>query len=225
MAESRTQFTVHAEPRSTRGRSASRRLRRVGKLPGVMYGCNQQPVALAFDAETLEQRLGHEAFYSHILNLIIDQGEAHSVVLKDLQRHPVNSRPIHIDLQRIDQDVPLTISVPLHFLHEDRCTGVREGGGIISHILTEVDVHCLPRDLPEFISVDLEELALGQSLHLGDLQLPQGVQLHALLHGGDLTQPVVSVHLPRVSATAEEEAEQADTPESTADTEDPAATT
>ena len=208
MAE-RQQFSLTAETRSASGSAACRRLRRAGKLPAVLYGCKRTPVGLELDLEDMEKHLGHEAFYSHVLSLVVDKGEEYSVVLKDLQRHPVNLRPLHVDLQVIDQNVALTMRVPIHFLNEDRCVGVREGGGVISHILTDIDVHCLPRDLPEFIPVDVTELALGQAIHLGDLQLPEGVQLHALLHGGDPTQPVVSVHAPRVSAAAEEEAEAA----------------
>lgn len=212
MAE-RQQFALTAETRSVSGRAACRRLRRAGKLPAVLYGSKHDAVDLELDMEDMEKHLGHEAFYSHVLSLVVDNSQEHSVVLKDLQRHPVSLRPLHVDLQVIDQNVALTMRVPFHFLNEDRCVGVREGGGVISHILTEIDVHCLPRDLPEFIAVDIAELALGQTIHLGDLQLPEGVRLHALLHGGDPAQPVVSVHTPRVSAAAEEEAEAAEAAE------------
>lgn len=208
MAE-KQQFALTAETRLVSGRAACRRLRHAGKLPAVLYGSKRETVNLALDLEDMEKRLNHEAFYSHVLSLVVDNGQQHSVVLKDLQRHPVNLRPLHVDMQVIDQNVALTMRVPFHFLNEDRCTGVREDGGVISHILTEIDVHCLPRNLPEFIAVDVAELTLGQTIHLGDLQLPEGVQLHALLHGGDPAQPVVSVHAPRVSATAEEEAAEA----------------
>ncbi len=190
------QFEVKAETRVVQGKGASRRLRQAGKVPGVVYGTGKEALPIMVNHAELHHQLEKEAFFSHILTLHLD-GKSERVVLKDLQRHAVRPLIVHVDFQRIAEDKELTMRVPIHFLNEERCVGVRTGGGVINHITTEVEVSCLPKDLPEFISVDLAEINVGVTLHLSDLKLPPGVTISALKHGGDATQPVVSVHIPR----------------------------
>lgn len=196
-------FEVKAESRKDQGKGASRRLRRDGKVPGIVYGSAKDATPIVVDHEDLKLQLDKEAFFSHILTLHLD-GASERVVLKDLQRHPFRPLIVHVDFQRIAEDRELTMRIPIHFVNEDRCVGVRTGGGVINHITTEVEVACLPKDLPEYIEVDLLDINVGVTLHLSDLQLPPGVSLNALKHGGDATLPVVSVHIPR--AVVEEEA-------------------
>lgn len=195
------QFELIAEPREDVGRGASRRLRRSGKLPGIIYGADQEATAVSLDHDDVAHQLEHEAFYSHILTVKIGK-KTQKVVLKDLQRHPYKSRLLHIDLQRISETEELTMRVPIHFMNEDKCIGVKQSGGVISHIMTEVEVTCLPKDLPEYIEIDLQHLDIGDAIHLSDIRFPEGVESYAIAHGGDAQAPVVSVHMPRV---AEEE--------------------
>ena len=190
-------FEINAEPRADMGKGASRRLRRMGKVPGILYGARQEAAAIALDHNDISHHLELEAFYSHILTLNIG-GEKQKVVLKDLQRHPFKPRIQHIDLQRVSETEKLTMRIPIHFLNEDKCIGVKLGGGVVSHIMTEIEVRCLPADLPEFIGIDLAEIDLGHTIHLKDLTLPDRVESYTLVHGGDPSSPVVSVHLPKL---------------------------
>src|SRR5690606_25637849 len=138
----------------------------------------------------------HEAFYSHILNLKLG-GKVEKVVLKDMQRHPFKPFIMHMDFLRVSETESLTMRVPLHFINEERCVGVKQSGGSIAHLLSDLEVTCLPQDLPEYIEIDLEHLDVGESIHVGELKLPSGVQLTMLVHGGDPNQAVVSVNAPR----------------------------
>lgn len=192
-------FELNATVRPSVGKSASRRLRRMGKLPGIVYGAGKEPVAITLGHDDVLHHLEHEAFFSHILTLNIE-GEKEQVVLKDVHRHPWRPKLLHLDLLRIDKADKIVMNVPLHFINETSCLGVKEQGGVISHILTELEISCLPGDLPEYIEVDMQQITVGQTVHLGDIKLPARVQSASLLHGGDPAQPVVSVHLPRVSA-------------------------
>jgi large subunit ribosomal protein L25 len=210
-------FELEAEPRGDVGKGASRRLRREGKLPGVVYGSKKDATSITLKHSDLVHQLDNEAFYSHILTLNIGK-EKEQVILKDLQRHPYKPTILHIDFQRIDEKEKLTIRVPIHFINETRCIGVKQGGGVISHIMNEIEILCLPKDLPEFIEVDLENVNVGDAVHLADLKLPEGVECYAMLHGGDGDQPVATVHVPRVAeeeeqVAAEGEPEEAATPE------------
>jgi large subunit ribosomal protein L25 len=193
-------FVVNAEPRNDQGKGASRRLRREGKVPAVLYGGKGSAESLALSHNEMWKHLQTEAFYSHILTLKVN-GAAQKVVLKDLQRHPVSTTPIHVDFLRVQDDVALRMHVPLHFKGGDVAPGVKTGGGVVEHHLNQVTVICLPKDLPEFIEVDISGLELNQSIHLSQMQLPAGVSLLELKHGND--QPVVSVHMPK--AIVEEE--------------------
>ena len=197
------QFEITAEARTDTGKGPNRRLRRDGKLPGVIYGAKKKPVSIALNQNELIQHLEHEAFYSHILTLLLGK-KKEKVVLKSLQRHPYKKQILHIDLLRVDASKELTMQVPLHFINENTCVGVKHGG-IVSHVMTELEISCLPKYLPEYIAVDLAEINLGESVHLGDLVMPKGVRAAALAHGGDVSQPIVTVHLPRIAQEPEEE--------------------
>ena len=148
--------------------------------------------------------LEDEAFYSHILTLQVGKAKE-KVVLKDLQRHPYRPVVLHLDLLRVDENETLTMRVPLHFLNEDICIGVKEGGGVVSHVMTDLEIICLPKDLPEYIEVDMAEINLGEGIHLTDLKLPEGSEIAALLHGGDAAQIVATVHIPKVVIEVEDE--------------------
>jgi large subunit ribosomal protein L25 len=192
-------YTLDAELRTDKGKGASRRLRLTNKVPAILYGENKEAAPLLLDHNQVLRRLANEAFYSHILTLNIN-GSSHEAVLRDIQRHPARPVIMHMDFQRISQDRAIRVHVPLHFTNEDKCEGVKTGGGLISKVLSEVEVECLPRFLPEFIEVDMTKMQLGQSLHLSELQVPEGIKLVALSHAPDTT--VVMVYKPRA---AEEE--------------------
>lgn len=201
-------FEVIAQPRTDIGKGASRRLRHAGQVPAIIYGVGKEPVSLTLSHNELLKHLEHEGFYSHILTINID-GQPENAVLKDLQRHPYRPRVMHMDFLRVSETQKLHMRVPLHFINEDQCVGVKQGDGVVSHNQTEVEISCLPKDLPEFIQVDLHNIQLNEIVHLSDLVLPEGVELVGLKHGGrtehDLA--VVSVHLPRGTHTEEEEEE------------------
>ncbi len=206
---SEVDFNLTAESRNDMGKGASRRLRRLGKVPAVLYGAHADPQSISVDHDELLHHLESEAFYSHVLSITVN-GKAQSAVLKDLQRHPSKPVILHADFQRVSADEKLRMHVPLHFTGEDIAPGVKIGSGLVTHNVTEVEVTCLPKDLPEFIEVDLSALDLGQSVHLSDLKLPAGVHLVELLHGPEHDLPVAAIHATRGSAGAaagEEEAE------------------
>lgn len=201
------EFILDAELRSDKGKGASRRLRREDKVPGIIYGGNTEPLNISLGHNQVTHRLENEAFYSHVLTVKVD-GRTEEVILRDVQRHPARPVIMHMDFQRVSKDRAIHVHVPLHFVNEDKCEGVKLGGGIISKILVEVEVSCLPQNLPEYIEVDLLSLQVGDSVHLSELKLPQGVSLVALSHGNvaDHDTAVVSVHKPRGAAEEEEAA-------------------
>lgn len=180
-------YEIIAEPREDMGKGASRRLRREGKVPGVVYGANKDAASIMVTQNEIFHHLENEAFYSHILTLKLGKAKE-KVVLKDLQRHPYKPVVLHLDLQRIDEKEKLTMRVPLHFINEKQCIGVKEGGGVVSHIMTDLEIVCLPKDLPEYIEVDVAEVNVGEGIHLSDLKLPEGTEIAALMHGGDASQ-------------------------------------
>lgn len=197
-------FVVNAEPRVEQGTGASRRLRKTGRLPAIVYGGNKAPQSLSVDHNELWKNLKHEAFYSKILTLKIGN-ESEQVVLKDLHRHPVREEVMHMDLQRVLADVAIRMRIPLHFKGEAVAPGVKTGGGIFEHLANEVEIECLPKDLPEFIEVDVSAMNVNDSIHLSQLALPAGVELVELKHDND--QAVVAVHLPRAAKEEETPAE------------------
>ncbi|SFM68077.1 LSU ribosomal protein L25P [Ectothiorhodospira mobilis] len=201
------QFEFEAEPRVEQGKGASRRLRREGKMPAIIYGGGKEPQSITLSHKDVWQSQEHDAFYSHILTIRIN-GQSERAILRDLQRHPYRPWVLHLDLQRVNETEALRVHVPLHFLNEETCVGVKKGGGMLSHQAVEVEVECLPKDLPEYIEVDVEELKVGDSIHLSQLKLPAGVTLTALAQGEDHDLPVVSVLKTRGTPTGDEESEE-----------------
>ncbi len=195
-------FELNAESRSDTGKGASRRLRHADKVPAIMYGGGKDPEPLTLSHNEVIRNLEHEAFYSHILNVKVG-GASTRAVLRDLQRHP--SRPVimHMDLQRVSESEKIKMQVPLHFVGEDVAPGAK-AGGLVSHELTEVEVECLPRDLPEYIEVDVSTLEIGDSVHLSELSVPTGVTLLELARGEGHDLALVSIHVRRGAAEEEE---------------------
>ncbi len=198
------QIEINAELRTDVGKGASRRLRRVAqKVPGILYGGEEDPVALTMKYNELSKAMEVEAFYSQILNVVVD-GKAQQAVVRDLQRNPADDKVTHVDFLRISADKPIQVNVPLHFINEDKCVGVRLGGGSISHNMTEVEISSLPKDLPEYIEIDMEDVELNQVIHLSDISLPGGVTIVALTYGEERDANVVSVQMPRGGLEEEE---------------------
>ena len=201
------QIELNAELREDVGKGASRRLRRKAeKVPGILYGGGEDPIPLTLRQNELAKAMQAEAFYSQILSVVLN-GKSEQAVVRDLQRHPADEKVLHIDFMRIRADRAMQVSVPLHFINEEQCVGVRVGGGIISHNMNEVEISCLPKDLPEFIEIDMEAVELNQVIHLSDLTLPEGVSIVALQYGEERDANVVSVQMPRGGAEEEEEEE------------------
>ena len=200
-------YELKAEPRNELGKSASRRLRRTGRIPGTVYGANKEPQSISLSHDEVLHQLDHEAFYSSILTINVS-AESERVVVKDLQRHPYKSEILHIDFQRIDEKQKITMRVPIHFVNEHQCVGVRTGGGMVIRIMTELEISCLPMALPEYIDVDLINVNVGEAVHLSDIVLPEGVEIYALQHGGDSSATVASVNVPKVSVDDVEEQEE-----------------
>ena len=197
------EFALNAEVRSDLGKGASRRLRRnVAMVPAVIYGGEKAPQSISLLAKELAKLLENEAAYSHVLTLNV-AGSNESVLIKALQRHPAKGFVMHADFVRVIAGQKLTAHVPLHFLNQETSVGVKQQGGEVSHTLVEVEVSCLPQDLPEFIEVDMAAVEIGQILHLSDLKLPKGVELVALAHGNDLA--VANIHVSRVAKDVEGE--------------------
>ena len=196
-------LTIIAQSRSDSGKGASRRLRRTGLVPGIIYGTGSDPQSISVKHNELAHQLENEAFYSSILSVEID-GKAQKVVLKDLQRHPARPFIMHLDLLRISSKEAIKMSVPLHFVGEETAPGVKEGG-TASHHFTEVEVSCLPADLPEFIDVDVSAMEIGDAIHLSQIKLPEGVELPALALGEDHDMAIVAILAARVEVEEEPE--------------------
>jgi large subunit ribosomal protein L25 len=201
-------FELNAESRTDTGKGASRRLRHAGKVPAIIYGGDKDPEALTLSHNELLRNLEHEAFYSHILT-INTGGSTTSAILRDLQRHPSKPVILHVDLQRVSADEELRTHVPVHFVGEDVCPGVK-AGGLVMHELTEVEIECFPKDLPEYIEVDMSTLDVGDTVHLSDLKVPDGVTLLELARGEDHDLSVASIHAKRAEEAAPEEAAEAE---------------
>ena len=169
-------FELNAQARTLQGSGASRRLRRAGKVPAIIYGGEAAPQAIEIDHNELLINLKKEAFHASILNIVLD-GKKQQVLLRDTQRHAFKPLILHVDFQRVDATHELHIKVPLHFVNEETAPGVKLSGGLVNHVITELDVHCLPKDLPAFIEVDLAALNVGDTIHLSQIKLPKGVKL------------------------------------------------
>ena len=186
---------INAVLRGAKGTGASRRLRHEGKVPGVLYGGKDDAKSIELNAKDLFMQFKHEAFHASILTLNLD-GKKESVLLRDYQMHPVRNNIQHIDLQRIDKNKKLSVKIPFHFLNEDVAPGVKLEGGVVSHIMVDVDISCLPKDLPTYIEVDMIALSIGDSIRLSDIKVPEGVELTTLSEDNDPT--VTSISQPKV---------------------------
>ena len=189
------EFEVIAERRSALGTNASRRLRRTGMVPAILYGGGRDSTPLSIEENRIRKQIENEAFASHVLTVKAGDEEAQAV-LKSVHRDPASERVLHMDFQRISATSEIHMHVPLHFVNEESCVG-KKAGGIVTHLLVEVEVGCLPKDLPEYLEVDMAALDVGDSVHLSELALPEGVHIMALAHNPDNDQPVVSVQHPQ----------------------------
>jgi large subunit ribosomal protein L25 len=197
-------FDLIAEIREDQGKGASRRLRREGKVPAIIYGAGRPPRSLTFDHNKVLRQLENESFYSSVLNIKVGE-KSQAAILKDLQRHPARNVIMHMDLQRIVEDEEIKMNVPLHFIGEDVAPGVKMDGGVVSHLMVDVEVTCLPKHLPEFIEVDVSNLGIDEMIHLSELKLPEGVVIPELAQGPEHDQGVVSIHKIKARPVEEDE--------------------
>ncbi len=186
------EFDLIAELREDRGKGASRRLRHEGKVPAIIYGAGRPPRALTFDHNKVIRQLENESFYSSILNIQVNE-KSQAAIVKDIQRHPSKPRIMHIDFQRIVEDEKIRMNVPIHYLNAEIAKGVVEEGGSVSQLITDVEINCLPRDLPEYFEVDIENLDLNEMLYISDITLPEGVEIPQLAQGPEQNRPIVSI--------------------------------
>ena len=208
---SNVSFAVSAVARKDLGKADVRRLRRTGGVPGVIYGGKGEPVSITMKQNEISRHLQDEAFYSHILDLSVD-GTEEQVILKDVQRHPFRQEIMHIDFLRIVKGQKLTVTVPLHFTNEDAAPGVKEGG-VVQHVINEVEIEVLPRNLPEYLEVDMSAVEMNGHVSLSGINTGDDISIVSMMHGGeDLT--VATVAMPRVAVEVEDDAapEAADVP-------------
>ena len=197
-------FVVDAQPRTDEGKGASRRLRREGLVPAVIYGGDKDPQSVSLAHNVMLQHVEHEAFFSHILDINVG-GKKEKAILKDIQWHAYKPAIMHMDFQRVSESSVIKVHVPVHFVGEDVAPGVK-GGGIVTHQMTTVEVSCPAGKLPEYVEADVSALELGGSLHLSDIKLPAGVEIVELTHGEEHNLPVATIVATRGAAAAEEEA-------------------
>ncbi|MBA2689202.1 MAG: 50S ribosomal protein L25/general stress protein Ctc [Burkholderiales bacterium] len=206
------QINIKAQPRTLQGTGASRRLRRANLVPGIVYGGGKDATSIELDHNDLFHKLKQEAFHASILSMETDSGKE-QVLLRDVQMHPFRPIVLHVDFQRVAANQKVHMKVPLHFINADIAPGVKLSSGLVSHVMNELEVSCLPSDLPEFIEVDLKDLAAGHSIHLSELTLPEGVEV--ISKGEDPT--VATIVIPRAVAAEEEEAAAAEAAPAAAD--------
>ena len=189
-----TNFTINAKSREDTGKGASRRLRRLtGEVPAIIYGGKKDAEKISILHKDITKALENDAVYSSIISVSID-GKAEDTIIKDIQRHPAKQIILHMDFLRVSKTTKLQTRVPLNFINEDICVGVKLGGGLIAHTMTDIEVSCLPKDLPESIDVDMAEIDVGQIVHLSDLTLPDGVESVSLSQGADYDLTVATVN-------------------------------
>lgn len=191
----RISFSFDAEPRGAQGTGASRRLRNAGRVPAILYGGDMQAEALSLEHHKLLTVIESERFYSSIVQITVD-GKAQPAIVKDVQMHPARNQIVHVDLQRVTESEPIRLHLPIHFKGEAASPGVKTQGGIVSHMIADVEVTCLPKDLPEFLELDLSDMNLNETKFLADIPLPEGVTIPHLAHRNP---PVVSIHSPRAA--------------------------
>ncbi|MCX2982487.1 50S ribosomal protein L25/general stress protein Ctc [Halieaceae bacterium IMCC14734] len=206
-------FEIEATARADKGKGSSRRLRRLADhIPAIIYGGETEPQPLTLIRKDLEKALENEAFYSHVLAISID-GKSEKAILKDLQRHPANNLVMHADFMRINVNVKIKVNVQIHFINETECYGVKTEGGMVQHQATDVEVLCLPGDIPEYLEVDMLDVKVGDIIHLTDIKLPEGVESTALSLGEDHDLAIASVLAPKGNTEEEEEAAAAEAAE------------
>jgi large subunit ribosomal protein L25 len=191
----RISFSFGADSRGAQGKGASRRLRRSGKVPAILYGGHKEAQSLVLDQQNLLTMIGDERFYSSIVQVKID-GTPQEAIIKDVQMHPAKNVVVHVDLQRVSENEAIRLHLPIHFKGESISPGVKTQGGIVSHMRADIEVSCLPKDLPEFLELDLSGMSLNETKFLADIPLPPGVTIPELAHRNT---PVVSIHAPRAA--------------------------
>ncbi len=201
-------ISLNATLREDKGKGASRRLRHANTFPAIVYGTGKDPVSITLQQKDVHHKLPNEDFYSQVLSLVID-GAAEDVLLRDIQHHPYKMEVMHMDFIRVDQNQVVHVHTPIHFVGEDVSPGVKTEDGVISHVIMEVELECLPKNIPSNIEVDLSEMHVGDIIHLTDLKLPEGVEILALKHGEDNDSTVASMHIRKVAVEIEEEAPEA----------------
>lgn len=207
-----TDYQINAEPRSESGKAASRRYRRDGKIPAVVYGAGKENLSLVLNHHEIFHNLETEGFHSAIIKINIGK-KVEQAILRDVQMHPFKNNVVHVDFQRVSATQKLHIAVPLHFIGEEEAPGVKTEHGIMSHNVTEVDVSCLPADLPEYLEIDVSHLSVNDAVYLSEIKLPDGVEITALMHDGE-DQVAASVYMPQLEVEEEVEAEEGEeTPE------------
>ena len=196
-------FDLIAEIREDQGKGASRRLRREGKVPAIIYGAGRPPRRLAFDHNRVIQQLENESFYSSILQIKVG-AKSQAAIVKDIQRHPAKRLVMHMDFQRIVEDEKIRMNVPIHYLNAEKSIGVKDEGGSVSQLMSDVEVSCLPKNLPEYFEVDIAGLKLNAMLHLSDIKLPEGVEIPELAQGPEHDHAIVSIHVIKAAPVEEE---------------------
>ncbi len=199
-------FDLVAEIREDRGKGASRRLRHQGLVPAIIYGAGRPPRALTFNHSKVIRQLENESFYSSILNIQVNE-KNQAAILKDIQRHPSKPLIMHMDFQRIVEDERIRMNVPIHYTNADEAVGVKQEGGSVSQLISDIEVSCFPKDLPEFFEVDIQNLGLNEMLHISDIKLPEGVEIPILAQGPEQDRPIVSIQFIK-EVVIEEEVEE-----------------
>ena len=197
------EFDLIAEIREDQGKGASRRLRRQGKVPAIIYGAGRPPRQLAFDHNQVTRQLENESFYSSILNIKVND-KSQAAIVKDIQRHPASHLIIHMDFQRIVEDEKIRMNVPIHYLNTDIASGVKLEGGTVMQLLNDVEISCLPKDLPEYFEVDVTELGINEMLYLSDIKVPEGVEISELVQSPAHDHAIVTVQHIKVAPVEEE---------------------
>jgi large subunit ribosomal protein L25 len=198
------EFIINAQKRDKKGTSSSRNIRREGMVPAIIYGADTAEETISLNKFEIAKNLDNDAFYSQVLDISLD-GKKQQVILRDIQRHPAKREILHMDFQRIKADQKINVTIPIKFVNEDKAPGVKIDGGIVSHLMTELEVVCLPADIPENITVDLIDLPIDKSIHLTELNLPDGVELTLLQHGDDESSDMAVVVIHKAKAVVEEE--------------------
>jgi large subunit ribosomal protein L25 len=199
-------FDLIADNREDQGKGASRRLRKTGRVPAIIYGAGRPPRSLSFDHNKVIKQLENESFYSSILNIKVGD-KSQAAIVKDIQRHPAKFQIMHMDFQRIVEGEMIKMNVPIHFVNAEEAVGVKQGGGSVSQLINDVEVTCLPKDLPEYFEVDIIDLDVDDMLHLSDINVPKGVEIPQLAQGPEHDHAMVSVHIIKAAPVEVDEVE------------------